>query len=327
MSEAVGVLVMAYGTAAGPEDLERYYTDIRGGHPPSPEQLAELRARYAAIGNRFPLLPTTLEQAAGLEGALNRSGRDRFRSYVGMKHSSPSIEEAVAAMRTDGIRRAVGIVMAPHWSAMSVETYVERVERALAGAGPAFTFVRSWYDHPRFVGFLAGRVGDALAALPAGEREGAAVVFTAHSLPVRREDDGSFRCLRCNACPAGCRYEAGLRETARLVAGRLGLAEVTTAWQSAGRTAHRWWGPALEEVLRDLAAAGRPAVVVCPAGFVADHLETLYDLDIEARRAAEAAGLAFARTAMPGADPGFTEALAAVVLDHLEAVGGLEAVG
>src|SRR6266545_7595794 len=132
VTSITGVLVMAYGTAAGPEDIERYYTDIRGGRAPSPQHLEELRARYAAIGNRFPLLETTRRQAEGLERELN-AGTDgpRYRVYLGMKHSPPFIAEGVEQMRSDGIDRAVGLVLAPHWSGMSVETYVERVEKAL----------------------------------------------------------------------------------------------------------------------------------------------------------------------------------------------------
>ncbi|HWO69786.1 MAG TPA: ferrochelatase [Actinomycetota bacterium] len=320
MTEPVGVLVMAYGSASGPEDIERYYTDIRGGRPPSPEHLAELRERYRAIGDRFPLLDITRAQAEGLERALDAGGR--FRAYLGMKHSPPWIHEAVRAMREDGIRRAVGLVMAPHWSAMSVETYVERVERALAEeGGPDFSFVRSWHDHPGFVSFLASRVADALERLGPAHREGAAVVFTAHSLPVRTLPDGSLRCKTCQACPGGCTYAAQLRETAELVAAEAGLDGFEVAWQSAGRTADPWWGPPLEDVIRRIAAEGRRAVVVCPAGFVSDHLEVLYDLDLEARGLAEALGLGFERTEMPNADPAFLAALADVVRRRLAEPG------
>jgi ferrochelatase len=320
MSAPTGVLVMAYGTASGPDDIERYYTDIRGGRPPSEAFLRELTGRYEAIGNRFELLDITREQAAGLEEALNRDEPDGFRTFLGMKHSSPTIAEGVAAMRAAGIERAVGIVMAPHWAAMSIPTYVERVEAARGDHAPSFTYVRSFHDHPGYVALLAGRVRDALARLPGDARDDAVAVFSAHSLPIRTLDDGSRRCLRCAdpACADACRYHEGLRETADLVAGWLGLRRHTTAWQSAGRTDDPWWGPPLEEVLRDLAAEGVPGVVVCSAGFVADHLEILYDLDVEARAIAEEAGMAFARTEMPNADPAFTAMLADVVRAALE---------
>ena len=322
MSETIGVLVMAYGTADGPQDIERYYTDIRGGRPPTPEHLQELRDRYAAIGNVFPLSDTTRRQAEGLVDVLNADAPDgvTFRAYLGMKHSPPFVPDGVARMRADGIERAVGIVMAPHWSGMSIETYVERVERAVAAdGGPAFTFVRGFHDHPLFVRMLAGRVGDALGSLTPQERERATVVFSAHSLPVRTDDAGRQWCKYCSLCEDACRYPLGLRETADLVAARLGLPPdaYTTGWQSAGRTADPWFGPPVEDLIRDLAAAGRTAVVVCSAGFVADHLEILYDLDIEARQVAATAGIAFARTRMPNDDRAFVELLATVVREHL----------
>lgn len=318
MSEPpVGILVMAYGTASGPDDIERYYTDIRGGRAPTPQHLEELRARYAAIGNRFPLLETTRAQAEGLERSLNASGVGVFRAYLGMKHSPPFLGDAVERMRADGIRRAIGIVMAPHWSAMSVETYVDRAREAAGDDPPALTFVRSFHDHPAFVELLAKRVAHALGLLGPAERERATVVFSAHSLPVRELDDGTLRCKHCHACEASCRYRDGLQETADLVAGVLGLPDHTIAWQSAGRTADPWWGPPIEDVIADLADQGRTAIVVCSAGFVADHLETLYDLDVEAREIADEAGLRFVRTEMPNADPEFVAALAAVVREHL----------
>jgi ferrochelatase len=315
----VGLLVMAYGTAAGPDDIERYYTDIRGGRAPSPEHLAELRARYAAIGDVFPLLATTTAQAEGTAARLSAHGTP-FRAYLGMKHSPPFIPEAVERMRSDAIERAVGIVMAPHWSGMSVETYVERVDAALEGGGPRVTFVRSYHDHPSFVRFLAGRVTEALERIPPGDRDDTAVLFTAHSLPTRAVEDGTLRCKTCDRCEASCRYRDGLQETADLVAAHLRLRYHAIAWQSAGRTADPWWGPPVERAIEEAAAAGRPAVVICSAGFVADHLETLYDLDVEASAVAERVGIRFERTRMPNDDPAFLDVLAEVVRDHLAAV-------
>jgi ferrochelatase len=315
----IGVLVMAYGTASGPEDVERYYTDIRGGRRPSPEHLEELRERYAAVGNRFPLLDITRQQAEGLERELNRDGAGAFRAYLGMKHSPPFIAETIDRMREDGIERAIGIVMAPHWSGMSVEDYLDRVRGDVGEGPPAFDFVRSYHDDPRFVSFLAERVAHALGEFTAEERRGATVIFSAHSLPTRAVEDGSLRCLRCHACEDTCRYRDGLAETADLVAGELGLARHTIAWQSAGRTDDPWWGPPIEDVLADLASQGCPAVVVCSAGFVADHLEVLYDLDIEARAIAQRAGMRLVRTEMPNADPAFVRVLADVVRERLAA--------
>jgi ferrochelatase len=319
MKEATGVLVMAYGTASGPEDVERYYTDIRGGRAPSPQHLVELQQRYAAIGNRFPLLDITRAQAEGLEAELNSGSSGAFRTYLGMKHSAPFIDEGVARMQADGIRRAVGLVMAPHWSGMSVETYAQRARAAIAelDAGIELTYVRQWYDHPGFVEFLAQRVAAARDELPEEDQGDALAIFSAHSLPQRAVEDGTTRCTRCDLCPGGCTYEAQLRDTADLVAARLGLASYTTGWQSAGRTADPWLGPPVEDVIREAAKDGRPAVVVCSAGFVADHLEVLYDLDIEAKKIAEEAGVRFVRTEMPNVDETFIGMLADVVRRHV----------
>ena len=319
MSDAqTGILVMAYGTASGPDDIERYYTDIRGGRPPTPEHLAELKQRYAAIGNRFPLLDITRAQAEGIEHELNARGEGAFKAYLGMKHSPPSIAEAVEAMRADGVERAVGLVLAPHWSEMSVESYLMRVADAVGDAGPSFAFARSFHDYPAFIELLGKRVAHALGTLGPAEREGAAVIFSAHSLPVRTLEDGTLRCKVCATCEGSCRYRDGLLETADLVARELDLPHHTIAWQSAGRTADPWWGPPIEEVIADLASAGHPAIVVCSAGFVADHLEILYDLDIEAKQIAEDAGTHFVRTEMPNADPAFVAMLASVAHNALE---------
>ena len=316
----MGVLVMAYGTASGPDDIERYYTDIRGGRPPSPEHLQELKDRYAAIGNRFPLLDTTRAQAEGLVDRLNAEAGDpnAFRAYLGMKHSAPFVAQAIEAMRAGGVERAVGIVMAPHWSGMSVETYINRVIQATRDDDrcPAFTFVRTYHDHPAFIAFLAARVTDALGRLSDEQRASTTVVFSAHSLPVRTVDDGSQRCKTCD-CADSCRYRDGLQETADLVAEQVGLDDYLIAWQSAGRTNDPWWGPPIEEVIAQLVAGGSDAIVVCSAGFVADHLEILFDLDIEARAIAEEAGVRFERTEMPNADPEYLDVLATIVREHL----------
>ncbi|MFL5792038.1 MAG: ferrochelatase [Actinomycetota bacterium] len=315
---STGVLVMAYGTASGPEDIERYYTDIRGGRTPSAEHLEQLRGRYVAIGNRFPLLDTTAAQADAIVERLNADGDETFRAYLGMKHSSPTIPDAIDRMAADGVGRAIGIVMAPHWSGMSVETYVQRAEAAIRerGLDLPITFVRSFHDHPMYIAWVADRLRTTLASLDDAARRNLTVLFTAHSLPVRTLPDGTQRCKTCD-CEPSCRYRDGLQETADLVAKGLGLDDHRIAWQSVGRTADPWWGPGVDEVIPQLAAEGRTGCVVCCVGFVADHLETLYDLDIEAAKHATEAGLAFARTPMPNADPAFCDMLAEVVREHL----------
>lgn len=302
----IGVLAMAYGTPSGPEDLEAFYTDIRRGRPPPPELLAELRARYAAIGGRSPLLEITRAQARGVERALAQDGV-RASAAIGMRHAAPSIEEGIATLLAAGAQRLVALVLAPHYSRMSVGAYAQRAEAAVAAAAQPvpLTVVRSWHLAPGYVAFLADAVQDALASLPAEGRTGAHVVFTAHSLPVRILEEGDP-------------YPAQLRETAAAVAARAGIERWSVGWQSAGRTADPWIGPDVLDVLSRLAADGATGVIVCAAGFVADHLEILYDLDIEARGRASELGLAFARTASPNDHPAFVATLADVVRGHLQ---------
>lgn len=295
------VIAMAYGTPATLADLEPYYTHIRHGRPPSPALLAGLHERYQAIGGRSPLLEITQAQAAGLQSALHAAGYDDVEVVLGMKHARPFIEDTARDLVTAGVERVVGLVLAPHYSSMSVGEYGKRVAAALGDApgAPSFAMVRSWATAPGYVEWLVQAVHAALAQLGAAASE-AEVVFTAHSLPTR---------ILAAADP----YPDELRATAEAVARAAGLARWSIAWQSAGRTADPWIGPDVLEVIADIAAAGASGVVVCPAGFVADHLEVLYDLDIEAAEAARELGLAFARTVSPNADPSLTATLADVV--------------
>jgi ferrochelatase len=307
MAERVGLLLMAYGTPSGPDDVERYYTDIRGGRPPSPEMLAELKERYAAIGNTFPLARITREQGEALVAELNRDRwGPEFFLYFGMKHSPPFVADAVGQMRMDGLEDAVGLVLAPHYSRMSIGSYIERVEKSLSPDGPRFTFVESWHDHPSFIDLLSDRVREARSTLSDEERANDLVVFTAHSLPTR--------ILEWNDP-----YPDQLTHSAEAVAVRLGLDRFTIGWQSAGRTPDPWLGPGLEEVIEKAVADGHTAVVVCPCGFVADHLEILYDVDIEAQEVANRTGTRLVRTESMNADPEFIRVLASVVRDHLRA--------
>jgi len=298
-TRAVGVVLMAYGTPTGRDDVERYYTDIRRGRPPSDEQLADLVSRYDAIGGVSPLADRTEAQRAALQRGLDeRNGRGRFEVVLGMKHSSPTIGDAVRSLADRGVRRAVGLVLAPHFSALSVGEYMERLTAAATPARVKISPIGSWHLEPAYLDFCAATVKAGLAALPAGSP----VVFTAHSLPER---------IRATGDP----YPAQLHETAAAVARLAGLGDEgwTTAWQSAGRTPEPWLGPDIGAVISELAAAGRPGVLVCACGFVADHLELRYDLDIEARRHAESVGIAFARTPAVNDDPDVMAALAGLV--------------
>jgi ferrochelatase len=302
--DRVAVLLMAYGTPRHPDEVEAYYTDIRRGRPPTPELLADLVRRYDAIGGLSPLLARTEAQRVGLQRALDERAPETFVVRLGMKHAAPSIEDAVADVIGDGFARAVALVLAPHYSAFSIGQYIER---AIAAASDKLEVlpITDWHLEPTYLDFLAVGVRAGLAALPDRSK----VLFTAHSLPQR-------------IIAAGDRYAEQLRETAAAVAGRAGLAAWGTwsvAWQSAGRTPEPWIGPDVLAVIDDLAAAEGTGVLVCACGFVSDHLEVLYDLDIEARRRAEDQALAFARTPALNDDPTVLGALA----DRVVARAGL----
>jgi ferrochelatase len=286
---------MAYGTPATPDDIEAYYTHVRRGRPPAPEQLDELRGRYEAIGGTSPLLERTEEQRAGVAAALG----DGYLVGLGMKHAPPFLEDGVAALAAAGVERIVGVVLAPHYSALSVGEYASRAATAAAAAGVDLHMVESWHLAPGYIDLLAGFVRDAVARLDVDPVE---VVFTAHSLPER-------------ILAMGDPYPDQLAETAAAVAERAGIARWSVGWQSAGRTPEPWIGPDLLSVLPMLVGAGAAGAVVCACGFVSDHLEVLYDLDVEARDEAARLGLAFTRTPSPNADPAFCATLARVVRD------------
>ncbi|SIT06903.1 ferrochelatase [Alicyclobacillus vulcanalis] len=293
----LGVLMMAYGTPRNLDEVEAYYTDIRRGRRPTPEQLADLVRRYQAIGGVSPLYEITVRQAQAVERVLNGQG-GRFRVYLGMKHTAPRIAEAVAAMHRDGIDRAIAIVLAPHYSALSVETYHEQARPAAEKLGLELACVNQWHLEPRFLDALAARVEEALARCEDPRR--AMVIFTAHSLPARILEMGDP-------------YVDQLHESGEAVAKRLGLSHYTFGWQSAGRTAEPWLGPDLLEMLPTVAQDGYREVVVCSQGFVADHLEVLYDVDIEAKQHAERLGLRLVRTRQMNDDPDFIQAVADVI--------------
>lgn len=289
---------MAYGTPERLEDVERYYTHIRRGSSPPPELLAELVARYEAVGGPTALNRITRAQADGIARALARRGHD-VSVRTGFKHVPPFIGDAVAGMAAEGVELAVGLVLAPHYSLRSIAEYEGYAENARP-PGLRLDVIRSWHDDPGLVAFLAARLREALARAKGDAR----VVFTAHSVPeptAGRRDP----------------YAEQLLETCELVAKTAGLGGWDFAFQSAGRTADRWLGPDVLETIARLADSGHRRVVLQAVGFVADHLEILYDLDVEARRAAELRGLAYTRAAMPNDDPAFVEVLARIVEERL----------
>ncbi|MEO6318225.1 MAG: ferrochelatase [Acidimicrobiales bacterium] len=298
--DRLGVVVMAYGTPASPSEVEAYYTHIRRGNAPTPEQLADLVRRYDAIGGTSPLAERTEAQRSVLQAALEERAPDRCRVVLGQKHAAPFIEDAAATLAADGVDAIVGLVLAPHFSRFSVGQYQERLAAAAAEHGLPVAGVESWHLEPSYIAFLSAAVTDALVPMP----ERTKVLFTAHSLPERVLIDDP--------------YPDQLRASASAVAESVGLdrwAGWSLGWQSAGRTPEPWRGPDILEVLRDLAATGRAdGVLVCPQGFVSDHLEVVYDLDIEARTLADSLGLAFARTRVLNDDATVLGALADRVL-------------
>ncbi len=299
-----GVVVMAYGTPAGPDDLEAYYTHIRHGHPPTEAQLAALAARYDALGGVSRLRERTEAQRSRLAAALDRRAPGRFRVLTGQRHAAPFIADAVdrLARPLDGslpCARIVGLVLAPHYSGYSVGHYAETLQVEADRHDVESVTIPHWYDLPEYATFLARAVRDAGEKLGTDPRA-THVLFTAHSLPERLLVDDP--------------YPDQLHEGAAVVARLGGLedwAGWSIAWQSAGATDDAWRGPDVTAVLADLAADDRiGGVVVCPHGFTSDHLEVAYDLDIEARNVATAAGLAFARTRVLNDDPDVFAALA-----------------
>jgi protoporphyrin/coproporphyrin ferrochelatase len=292
----VGVLLMAHGTPSSAAEIPPFYTRIRRGRPPTPAQLAELEGRYRSIGGVSPLAERTAAQVDAVRSALDARAPGRYIVAFGAKHTDPLIEDVALTLGSAGVERVIGLVLTPHGSSMGSQEYLERAAAAL-GAAP-FVAVAPWYARSEFVALQAARVQAALGTVSGRSR----VVFTAHSLPERIRETGDT-------------YPEQLAESARLVAVAAGLEEWIVAWQSAGRTPDPWLGPDVRDVVHDLAAEGGvDAVVVCPIGFVADHLEVLYDLDIELAGVATASGLAYARTASLNDDPRFISVLADVIV-------------
>ncbi|MDP8961261.1 MAG: ferrochelatase, partial [Actinomycetota bacterium] len=236
MHEPVGVLVMDYGSPAGPDAIGAYYTHIRHGRLPSPGELSDLARRYEAIGGVSPLQEISRAQADGIQRGLDQRAPGRYRVYHGSKHTPPFLEDAVARMRAEGIERGVGLVLAPQYSRLSVGEYIERASAA-AGGAIDFTFVPSWHLSEGYVRFLAAEVAEALARIPEDVQPGTHVLFTAHSLPARIVEQGDP-------------YPHQVRETAEVVADRIDLPRWSTAWQSAGATSEPWLGPDVIEVIR-----------------------------------------------------------------------------
>ena len=291
----IGVVVMAYGTPRSPADIAGYYTDIRRGRPPTPEQLADLIRRYDAIGGISPLAQRTEAQRA----ALARSLGPGYRVILGLKHADPKIEAAIDELADERVERIVGVVLAPHYSRLSVGEYLSRARTQSDARMVTFSGVDSWHLDDTYLGFLAASVTRQLSTLPARTL----TLFTAHSLPAR-------------VIEMGDPYPEQLAATAAAIAERCSLgSDWRVAWQSAGRTPEPWLGPDVLDVLTEVAddEYGYEGVLVCPCGFTSDHLEILYDLDIETAHHATSLGLAFGRTDSVNDDPNVMAALARLV--------------
>jgi ferrochelatase len=296
------VLLIGYGAPERPEDVRPYLAAILHGRRVPPGRLEEVAHHYDVFGGRSPLTELTRRQAASLAQTLRACGLP-LPVYVGMRNWTPYLYETLAAMRDAGVRRAIGIVLAPHRSYASWEQYQENVADAQTRVGaqaPAVDYLGPWFEHPGFVGAQADRVAAVLRAMPEEEREGATLVFTAHSIPA--------------AMGARSGYESQVVASARRVAARLGHAAWQVAYQSrSGDPREPWLEPDVKDALRDLAARRARAVVFVPIGFVSDHIEVLYDLDTEARAAAGALGIAYYRAGTVMDHPAFIGMLADLV--------------
>lgn len=305
--KTIGLLVMAYGTPRSVEEIEPYYTHIRRGRKPSDEMLNELTERYEAIGGISPLAKITEEQGQSLEKKLNELNEDvQFKLYLGLKHIDPFIEDAVDQMKSDGIEEAVSIVLAPHYSTFSVKSYNGRAkEHSDKINGPKIHSIDSWYDHPQFIQYWADEIKKTMASMTEEQLNDSVVIFSAHSLPEKILQNGDP-------------YPDQLKETADLIAKEAGIKNYTIGWQSEGNTPDPWIGPDVQDLTRDLYnEKDYTAFVYCPVGFVADHLEVLFDNDIECKVVTDDLGVAYFRPEMPNAKPKFIECLADVVMNKL----------
>lgn len=306
----MGLLVMAYGTPTKEEDIERYYTHIRHGRKPTPEMLEDLKNRYEAIGGISPLAKITLDQAEKLEQHLNTIQDDiEFKLYLGLKHIEPFIEDAVKAMHEDGIEEAVSIVLAPHFSTFSIKSYNGRAqEEAAKHGGPTIICVESWYQEPKFIQYWAKQVRDTYDNMSEAERQQSMLIVSAHSLPAR-------------IIQMGDPYPKQLQETADLIAKAAGIEHYAVGWQSAGNTPEPWLGPDVQDLTAELFETdGYKAFVYTPVGFVADHLEVLYDNDTECKAVTDRVGASYYRPEMPNSKPEFIDAMATVILNKLSSI-------
>lgn len=300
MKEVRGLLVMAYGTPYKEEDIERYYTHIRHGRKPSQEHIEDLTARYRAIGGISPLAKMTVAQAEALGARLNEVQNEfEYKVFVGLKHIEPFVEDAVQAMVNEGITEAISIVLAPHFSTFSVKSYNGRAKEAAEKLGGTLTItsVEAWYEEPKFIEFWKQAVNGELAKMSEVERKNCCLIVSNHSLPEKIK-------------LAGDPYEQQLVETARLIEQASAIENVAVGWQSAGQTPEPWLGPDVQDLTKELyEQKGYKAFIYTPVGFVTEHLEVLYDNDIECKVVCDEMGAAYYRPTMPNTHPLFIDAM------------------
>ena len=303
--ECIGVLLMAYGAANSLDEIEAYLNDIRGGRPTNPELVEMIKERYRLIGGQSPLLEITLQQAAALERSLNQE-QPLYQVFVGMRHWHPYIKDTVAKMAQDGICRMVALCLTPYYSKMSVGAYYQKLDEGIAASGTAFKVhrVESWNDHPRLIDALAKKVQAALDRFPADVRKNVPLLFTAHSLPERilAENDP---------------YPQEFNETIEKVMEKVGPYTWRKAYQSQARTPEPWLGPDAATMINQLHSEGHRHLLMAPIGFISDHMETLYDVDIMYREQCRSKDIHLERAESLNDSPAFIETLAAVVRENL----------
>lgn len=310
----IGVLLMALGGPDSLEAVEPFLNDVRGGRPTPPELVREITERYRATGGKSPVPAIMADLVRRLEARLNETGPSRFRVYVGFRHWHPFIRETYRAIVKDGVTRLIGVCMAPQNSRLSVGAYVRKVGEAQdeSGVPVRFSYVPSWNTHPALIQGIVANIREALGKFPADARDRVALIFTAHSLPERVLKDGDP-------------YPDQVRATVEAVLAALGPLPPAATWrfayQSQGRTDEKWLGPTVEEALDDLHGAGCRHVLMAPIGFVSDHLEVLYDIDIEFAKRARDKGMHLERIAMLNAGAPIVETVLDVITTHLKETG------
>ncbi|MGN9867086.1 ferrochelatase [Bacillus swezeyi] len=304
----IGLLVMAYGTPYQEEDIIPYYTHIRHGKRPSDDMIDDLKNRYNHIGGISPLAKITLAQAKKLEEALNsRQNKVEYVMYLGLKHISPFIEDAIEQMKRDQMEEAVSIVLAPHYSTFSTEVYNRRAQKAAAEiGGPRIISIDEWHQEEGFIRYWTEEISRILKQMSEDELKETVVVCSAHSLPEKIKEQGDP-------------YPEQLEETAKQIAEHLSFDQIAVGWQSEGNTPDPWLGPDVQDLTRELYQKGFRSFVYAPVGFVSDHLEVLYDNDYECKVITDELGAHYYRPPMPNTDPRFIEMLAGVVLQKTPA--------